>query len=91
MTTRPLIPLCLALMLGAAPLFAQTAQPPPQEPPAAPANGAEQNTPAPQPSKTQADAAKKSSDDGASKESPFDYSASEQISEDLPVSFPVDI
>lgn len=83
------IPLCLALALAAAPLLAQTA-PQPAEPPAAPAAGEQKKTPPPA-TPAQGDTAKKGSSAGSGKDSPFDYRASEQISEDLPVAFPVDI
>ncbi len=76
---RTLIPglpaLALSLMLAAAPGLAQ--------PPADPA-------PEPEP---QAPGEARSGEDAPAQEpdSPFEYEASEQISEDLSVSFPVDI
>ena len=89
---RYLLPLSLALAVGAAPLFAQDAQPGAAQPAAA--AGAPNAEPAPQSS-----AGKKSTGAGANAkpradsggDSPFDYRASEEISEDLPVSFPADI
>ena len=87
-TPRQLSLLLLTLMLGAAPLLAQ--------PEAADAGV---STPAPddaadKPTATQtppvgSEPAPKSS--GARGNSPFDYHSSEEISDDLPVSFPVDI
>jgi hypothetical protein len=87
---RYLLPLCLALAVGAPPLLAQDAQPGSAQPAADAPKGA----PAPQ-----SPAGKKDTGDGANAkpradsggESPFDYRASEEISEDLPVSFPADI
>jgi hypothetical protein len=75
-----LVPALAALLLGAAAVVAQqegdsATVPAPADSQQAPAGGAEQ-TPAPAP---------------ARKPSPSDYRASEEISEDLPVSFPVDI
>ena len=78
----------LALLLNAAPLAAQTA------------NDQEQSSGARgEQAKDGADAAAKPSNPPAetgsaasrSNDSPFDYEASEEISEDLSVSFPVDI
>jgi len=89
-TRRALVIATLTLLLGAAPLFAQQsssqeataetqpgAQPAPENPAAA-ATTDEPNSPAP----PRRDAAG---------DSPFDYRSSEEISEDLSVSFPVDI
>jgi hypothetical protein len=94
--TRPrqIIPLCLALILGAAPVFAQPGS---SEPTATPGNGAKPQSPAPSPNENPEKAAdtdaganpKQRSNSGG--DSPYDYRASEEISEDLPVSFPVDI
>jgi hypothetical protein len=89
---RYLLPLSLALAVGAAPLLAQDAQPGTEQPTAA--AGAPKGAPAPQSS-----AGKKDNGAGANTkpradsggDSPFDYRASEEISEDLPVSFPADI
>lgn len=94
--TRKIIALCLALLLGAAPTLAQTEPPAPAKPAAAESDGGKPKTPASQPAAgntTQNSAASgnasKQSDSGGS--SPYDYRASEEISEDLPVSFPADI
>jgi len=92
-SNRYLLPLCLALTCGAAPLFAQDAEPRASQP-AATTAGAPKDAPAPPPSAGKKDTgagakAKQPSDSGGS--SPFDYRASEEISEDLPVSFPADI
>lgn len=94
--TRHIYALCLALLLGAAPTLAQTEQPAPAKPAAADSDAAKPKTPASQPSAgntTQNSAAsenaRKQSDSGGG--SPYDYRASEEISEDLPVSFPADI
>jgi len=74
-----LSPLVLSLVLGAAVVLAQPA--------------ASESTDAPEPpSKTQPENAPVESPPAAApNESPFDYRPSEEISEDLPVSFPVDI
>ena len=90
---RYLLPLCLALAFGASPLLAQTAGTD-TSPPAPTAAEARKDAPAPQPSAGKNDSgagasAKQRSDSGGN--SPFDYRASEEISEDLPVSFPADI
>ena len=77
--TQTLAPGILALLLACLPLAAQEAdetQPPPAE--AAP----ESSEPPPR----QAETVTAASDD-----SPYDYRPSEEISEDLSVSFPVDI
>jgi hypothetical protein len=92
--TRQIIPLCLALVLVTAPLFAQTES---SKPTATPNSGTETKSPAPssnenakQAPETSAGAKPtKRSDSGG--DSPYDYRASEEISEDLPVSFPADI
>ena len=85
---RQLAPLLLALALGSTPLLAQPA-------PAAnapePASGAPNKTaPTPQVPAVR-EQAPKSTASGTGKDSPFDYQSSEKISEDVPVSFPVDI
>ena len=94
--TRQFMPLFLALTLWAVPTCAQTGQPsPPPKPATAPADAEPAKSPAPQPS---ASAEKRPGGNegaqqrsGSGGDSPFDYRASEQISEDLPVSFPADI
>jgi hypothetical protein len=90
-SNRYLLPLCLALTCGAAPLFAQDAEPGTSQPAAATAD-APKDAPAPQPPAGKKDTGAKTkqpSDSGGN--SPFDYRASEEISEDLPVAFPADI
>ena len=71
--------LLLTLLLGSATLVAQEADPqepaPKDEAPATAEPAAQPATPAPP----------------ANDDSPFDYRSSEEISEDLSVSFPVDI
>jgi len=77
--TQTLAPAVLALLLVGLPLAAQEAdeaQPPPAE--AVPESG----TPPPREAETVP---------AASDDSPYDYRSSEEISEDLSVSFPVDI
>ena len=81
-----------ALTLATMPLFAQTApaQPAPSTSPAT-AGATESNTTQSQAATPDKPAAK-SPDAGSGKQSsPFDYRSSEEISEDVPVSFPVDI
>ena len=86
---RLLVPLYLALALGSTPLLAQP--PAPQAKRAEPARQAPATTaPAPQTPKAQ-EQAQKSTPPKTGKDSPFEYHSSEQISEDVPVSFPVDI
>lgn len=85
-TPGRIAPLLLALLLGAGPLLAQqdttdtgSASAPDQE--SANKSGASPpppSEPAPQ-------------SQGSRSNSPFDYRSSEEISEDVPVSFPVDI
>ena len=80
-----LAPVFLALLLGTA---GAVAQPPDEGPaPTAPADTRQQNgdtgSPAP--------AGGSTSQPAPAAGSPSDYRSSEQISEDLPVSFPVDI
>jgi hypothetical protein len=77
--TQTLVPALLALLLLGLPLAAQEAdeaQTPPAE--AAP----QSSTPPPREAETVP---------AASDDSPYDYRSSEEISEDLSVSFPVDI
>ena len=79
-------PVALALMLSATPLLAQPAPPTPVAEPATQAQTAPaKNAPA---ASAQAPTGTPTT---KGKDSPFDYRASEEISEDLPVSFPVDI
>jgi len=89
---RLLAPLGLALTLAATPAF-------PQPAPAEPARGqtsASENTTdttkaAPQSPAPDQPTAKSTDATTGKKSSPFDYHSSEEISEDVPVSFPVDI
>jgi hypothetical protein len=84
-------PLFLALVLGSMPLLAQPA---PDAPAAGTAQGAtragDKTAPA-QEAPAAPGPAQKSALPTAGKDSPFDYRPSEEISEDVPVSFPVDI
>jgi predicted cobalt transporter CbtA len=83
--------LSLLLALGAAPLLAQTDSNERTENTAsATAKDQEAGDAAGSPAPA-AGAEKKGNDATTGKSSPFDYRASEQISEDVPVSFPVDI
>lgn len=76
---QSLAPLLLTLLLGSTALVAQETDP--QEP--APKDEAPATTePAAQPA---------APEPAANDDSPFDYRSSEEISEDLSVSFPVDI
>jgi uncharacterized protein involved in copper resistance len=85
---RQLAPLLLALALGSMPLLAQPA---PQDKTAEPARPAPEKT-APVPQVPAArEQAQKSTPPKSGRDSPFDYQSSEEISEDAPVSFPVDI
>ena len=77
-----LAPVFLALTVGATGAGAQEVEE------ATPAPAQPEATPGPQ--ATDSDSAA-SSGKATTDESPFDYQASEQISEDLSVSFPVDI
>jgi hypothetical protein len=85
---RPLAPLLILLILGAVPLYAQTLPAPGSS-----ADSAAQET---KPDAVEQEAAVPESSSPKSpakpgSDSPFDYRSSEQISEDLSVSFPVDI
>ena len=85
---RYLTALFLVAALGAMPLLAQTAAGPQAEKPAQPVP--EKTAPAKQEPAAPEKAPTKTPS-GAGKDSPFDYQSSEEISEDVPVSFPVDI
>lgn len=88
---RQLTPLFLALALGATPLFAQTAPAEQDGSSVKPgAQGADKTAPAQQ-APAAREPAPKSTPPTTGKDSPFDYRSSEKISEDVPVSFPVDI
>ena len=83
---RQLLPLTLPLAIAVATAIAQPGVPP----------GAEAPTGATEPAPAGADEAavesgEKQDSPTARNESPFEYRPSEEISEDLPVSFPVDI
>ena len=81
-------PLFLALALGSIPLLAQPA---PEAKTAEPSARAAQPTAPPPQAPAAPDPAQKSTPPTTGKDSPFDYRSSEEISEDVPVSFPVDI
>ncbi|MEZ5502538.1 MAG: hypothetical protein R3E50_07675 [Halioglobus sp.] len=95
-TPRRIAALLLTLALGAAPALAQPAAPAeksaaPDKAAAAPTAQKAQTTPAqPQPT-TREPAPQQAAPPTAGGKSPFDYRSSEQISEDVSVSFPVDI
>jgi hypothetical protein len=87
---RKLAPLFFALMLGATPLLAQPDATETTEAAPAATDGTAAAKPAATPAPPANSApAQKSKSTGNS--SPFDYRSSEEISEDVPVSFPVDI
>ncbi|MEE4192008.1 MAG: hypothetical protein V2I66_10540 [Halieaceae bacterium] len=75
----------LVLLLASLPLAAQAPAEPPQQSEAPAEETAPNDDATPLPADDTADAAPTEPED------PFDYEASEQISEDLSVSFPVDI
>ncbi|RLA48359.1 MAG: hypothetical protein DRR04_01275 [Gammaproteobacteria bacterium] len=81
-TTRSLTVAILSLVLGAAPLCAQQATEPPEQD----TKETQKSPPADEPGATPA-----TPPQAANNNSPFDYRSSEEISEDLSVSFPVDI
>ncbi len=83
-----LTPLFLALALESTALLAQPAT---QAKTTEPEAQAAQQTAPQQQAPAAPDPAQKSTPRGAGKDSPFDYRSSEEISEDVPVSFPVDI
>ena len=80
--------LLLALALGSTPLLAQPA---PEAKAGEPATPAADKTAPPQQAPAARNPAQKSAPPTTGKDSPFDYRPSEEISEDVPVSFPVDI
>ena len=88
---RHWLPLVLPLALVAAAVIAQPATPESSE--AGPGTASPAPTDAPGPGQAAAEQNKdqKQGNAPARNESPFDYRPSEEISEDLPVSFPVDI
>ena len=85
------LPLSLILSLQAMPLAAQSVPAEQtqstQEPPASPADKNDTASSAATPEGS----AEKKTPSAKSNASPFDYRSSEKISEDVPVSFPVDI
>jgi hypothetical protein len=83
-----LSPLFLGLVLGSMPLLAQPAA---DAEAAKPATAVADKTPPPQQAPAAREPAQKSTPPTTGKDSPFDYRSSEEISEDVPVSFPVDI
>lgn len=89
---QQLAPLFLALALGAAPLLAQPdAAGTAGSPSGSADNGAKEQPAAPEQSPAASEPEPNSSSASKSTDSPFDYRSSEKISEDVPVSFPVDI
>jgi hypothetical protein len=84
-TTRALAIAILSLALGAAPLHAQQATDAPQQD-AQETQKSQESEATDKPAATPA-----ARPPAASNDSPFDYQSSEKISEDLSVSFPVDI
>jgi uncharacterized protein involved in copper resistance len=86
--TRQRALLLLALALGSSPLLAQPAPPTKT---AEPATRTAQQTAPQQQAPATPDPAQKSTPPATGRDSPFDYRSSEEISEDVPVSFPVDI
>jgi hypothetical protein len=86
-TTRALTVAILSLVLGAAPLHAQHATDTPQQPTDAPEQDAKET----QKNQETPPADKPVTAPATNNDSPFDYRSSEEISEDLSVSFPVDI
>jgi len=85
---RQLAPLFLVLALVPSPLLAQPA---PEAKTAEPPTRAAEKTAPGQQTPVARDSAQKSTPPTTGKDSPFDYRSSEEISEDVPVSFPVDI
>jgi len=91
-TTRALAVAILSLVLGAAPLHAQHATDTPQratDVPGQDAKETQKNQESPTADKPVTAPATRPP--AANNDSPFDYRSSEEISEDLSVSFPVDI
>lgn len=83
------VTLFLALLLGTTPLLAQPDAGGASS--ASPGEGSEGQPAATQQAPAPSEPAPESSSAGSSTRSPFDYRSSEEISEDVPVSFPVDI
>ena len=84
-TTRALAVAILSLVLGAAPLHAQRATDVPGQDSVETDKSQESQTP------SKPVTAPATRPPAANNDSPFDYRSSEEISEDLSVSFPVDI
>ena len=80
--------LLLALALGPMPLLAQSA---PEAKPVEPASRAADKPAPAQQAPAAREPSQKSTPPTTGKDSPFAYRPSEEISEDVPVSFPVDI
>jgi hypothetical protein len=81
---------CLALSLATAPLLAQTA--PEEKPQTSESSSQSADTSAgTKPVPASSGSTKKTPAPTTGSDSPFDYRSSEKISEDVPVSFPVDI
>lgn len=90
--TRRWGPLFFILCLGATPLLAQPEATGGEGSSSAAATSGSADTTAPTPPAPASSAtASTSSSSGTGSKSPFDYRSSEEISEDVPVSFPVDI
>ena len=87
--TRHLALLGLSILLVATPLQAQTDAA--DAATASASDGTADKPAAAQEPSTAREPAAKSGSAGASGNSPFDYRSSEEISEDVPVSFPVDM
>ena len=87
-TPRQLSPLFLALILEATPLLAQAED---AELPSQAEAPVGDQSPAVSQSPSTKDTAQKSTPTKTGQDSPFEYRPSEEISEDVPVSFPVDI
>ena len=87
---RQLALLVISLALGVFPVLAQQA-PAAEADSAAPAEEAESGARPQQQGAAAEDPSPASKPAATSKDSPFDYRSSEEISEDLSVSFPVDI
>ena len=84
-TTRALTVAILSLVLGAAPLSAQQATDAPQQ------DAKETQKSQESPTADKPATAPAARPPATTNDSPFDYRSSEEISEDLSVSFPVDI
>jgi hypothetical protein len=91
-TTRTLAVATLSLVLGAAPLYAQRASDTPQQATDVPGQDAKETQKNQEsPTADKPATAPATRPPATNNDSPFDYRPSEKISEDLSVSFPVDI